>query len=138
MWIYEQSGLGVSPRPDIALVLSLLRFSGDVSALGAKYTTGVVLNYAGADIAGVLLFLVSLVEQLVWFYVLWGLKGIAIAGCLYEPCFAFLIHNLRTKAKRVITMIILVADFASTIGFISIVIVSRLHLARSQSCLSQT
>lgn len=36
MWIYEQSGLGFSPRPDIALVLSLLRFSGDASALGVS------------------------------------------------------------------------------------------------------
>ncbi|WP_248641808.1 MFS transporter [Vibrio crassostreae] len=80
---------------------------------------GALMMTVSAVIGGLLLFLVSLVEQLAWFYLLWGLMGIAMAGCLYEPCFAFLIRSLKTKtkAKRAITMITLVAGFASTICF---------------------
>ncbi|MDH5926751.1 hypothetical protein L8S13_10630 [Vibrio lentus] len=124
-------------RSEFMLGLTLAVCVSAIAALPAERLIdkgyGALMMMVSAVIGGVLLFLVSLVDQLAWFYVLWGLMGIAIASCLYEPCFAFLIRNLRTKAKRVITMITLVADFASTIGFISIVNVSRLHLARSLS-----
>lgn len=60
---------------------------------------GALMMTVSAVIGGLLLFLVSLVEQLAWFYLLWGLMGIAMAGCLYEPCFAFLIRSLKPKPK---------------------------------------
>lgn len=88
---------------------------------------GALMMTISAVIGGVLLFLISFVDQLVWFYVLWGLMGIAMAGCLYEPCFAFLIRNLRTKAKRAITMITLVAGFASTISFPTVHYLAQLY-----------
>ncbi len=46
--------------------------------------------------------------------------GIAMAGCLYEPCFAFVVRHMGDQAKRAITLITLAAGFASTICFPSV------------------
>ena len=51
-------------------------------------------------IAGLLIGLVSFVSQVWQFYALWVLIGIAISGCLYEPCFAILTKAREQSAKK--------------------------------------
>lgn len=51
------------------------------------------------------------------FYLIWLGLGMAMAGCLYEPCFAYLTRRYQEEAKRPIVMITLVAGFAGTICF---------------------
>jgi predicted MFS family arabinose efflux permease len=43
--------------------------------------------------------------------------GIAIAGCLYEPCFALVTRSRGVNAKQAIILITLAAGFASTISY---------------------
>lgn len=47
----------------------------------------------------------------------WAVIGLAMAGCLYEPCFAFVTRARGAAARRAITLITLVAGFASTLAF---------------------
>jgi len=51
------------------------------------------------------------------FCLVWLGLGMAMAGCLYEPCFAYLTRRYQEQAKQPIVMITLVAGFAGTICF---------------------
>lgn len=48
---------------------------------------------------------------------LWGLVGVAQAGCLYETCFSFLTRRLGGEARRAIVQVTLIAGFSGTIAF---------------------
>ncbi len=72
---------------------------------------------ASALAGGVGLLLLSFVNQLWQFYAVWLFLGIAMAGCLYEPCFAMVTRSRGKNAKSAIILITLVAGFASTISF---------------------
>ncbi len=49
---------------------------------------------AGSALAGgILLAALPLVSTIWQFYLIWLALGVAMAGCLYEPCFAYLIHH---------------------------------------------
>ena len=106
-------------------------------ALTATYTTALLASAAAAPLAGrlidrgngralltisavfcggVLILLSVLSRGLVSFFVSWVFLGVGMAGCLYEPCFALLTHEL-PDPKDSITLITLVAGFASTITF---------------------
>jgi len=66
---------------------------------------------------GVLISLSALIESIGAFYAIWIGIGICLAGCLYEPCFAYLTRVLGERARRAITRITLVAGFAGTVSF---------------------
>ena len=51
------------------------------------------------------------------FFVSWSVIGIALSGCLYEPCFAYVTKVRGTKAKDAIIFITLIAGFAGTVSF---------------------
>ncbi|MEL7171701.1 MAG: MFS transporter, partial [Pseudomonadota bacterium] len=51
------------------------------------------------------------------FAVLWLVAGLAMAGALYEPCFALITRCLGDGARRAITTVTLVAGFAGTLSF---------------------
>ena len=51
------------------------------------------------------------------FFVSWSVIGIALSGCLYEPCFAYVTRVRGTKAKDAIIFITLIAGFAGTVSF---------------------
>ena len=70
-----------------------------------------------AVLGGIGLTLLSLIETIWHFYLVWILIGISIAGCLYEPCFAIVTKYRGEKAKHDIITITLIAGFASTICF---------------------
>ncbi|WP_295898631.1 MFS transporter [uncultured Vibrio sp.] len=78
---------------------------------------GPLLLSVCALLGGIFLLCLSLVDSLFGFYLVWFGIGVTMAGCLYEPCFAFLVHCKGNSAKKAITAITLVAGFASTICF---------------------
>lgn len=78
---------------------------------------GRVVLTGSAILGGVMLCLLTLVESQAMFIVVWLGLGIAMGGCLYEPCFAFLTHRRGFEAKSAITLITLVAGFAGTVSF---------------------
>lgn len=48
---------------------------------------------------------------------LWLVIGVAMSGCLYETCFAFLVRRLGAAARPAITRVTLVAGLAGTLTF---------------------
>ena len=78
---------------------------------------GPILLGSAAILGGLGLVLLSLVKQQWQFYAVWLLIGVAIAGCLYEPCFAIVTRSRGVNAKRPIILITLAAGFASTITY---------------------
>ena len=50
-------------------------------------------------------------------FLTWSVIGIALSGCLYEPCFAYVTKVRGTKAKDAIIFITLIAGFAGTVSF---------------------
>ncbi len=59
----------------------------------------------------------SLVDARPAFFALWAVIGAASAFCLYEPCFAFITRAQGGGARSAITLVTLIAGFASTIAF---------------------
>lgn len=95
-----------------------------VSAVASPLTGRIIDKGQGARMigasalaGGVGLLLLSFVNQLWQFYAVWLFLGIAMAGCLYEPCFAMVTRSRGKNAKSAIILITLVAGFASTISF---------------------
>ena len=116
---WEQS-LGWS-KADLTAAITLAIF---VSAFMAPFAGRLIdagkgaLMMAGSTLLGGLCLLaLSFVTELREFYLVWGLIGVAMAGCLYEPCFALLTHARGANAKQAIILVTLVAGFASTISF---------------------
>lgn len=109
----------------------------DRAPLAAAYTLALLINAAAAPLAGrlvdvglgrmlltassacagaVVLLLSLNAHDLPSFYAAWLFIGLTMAGCLYEPCFAFVTKEL-PDAKDSITTITLIAGFAGTISF---------------------
>lgn len=116
---WEQS-LGWS-KADLTAAITLAIF---VSAFMAPFAGRLIdagkgaLMMAGSTLLGGLCLLaLSIVTELREFYLVWSLIGVAMAGCLYEPCFALLTHARGANAKKAIILVTLVAGFASTISF---------------------
>jgi MFS family permease len=116
---WEQS-LGWS-KADLTAAITLAIF---VSAITAPISGRLIdigkgpLLMTGSTILGALcLFSLSYVTQLSQFYLVWGLIGVTLAGCLYEPCFALITRARGEKAKQGIILVTLIAGFASTISF---------------------
>jgi predicted MFS family arabinose efflux permease len=99
----------------LALFVSaiLAPFAGRVidRGLGAHLMTG------AAVLAGACLIILSQVVEIWQFYLVWTLIGLAMAGGLYEPCFAVVTRSKGSRARGSITAITLIAGFASTISF---------------------
>lgn len=73
---------------------------------------------AGSALAGAALVALLPLAGSVWsFAAIWLLIGAAMGGCLYEPCFALITRTRGIGARRAITLVTLVAGFASTLSF---------------------
>lgn len=59
----------------------------------------------------------SQTANIVIFYMLWFVMGVAQSVCLYEPCFAILTRLFAENAKRAITVVTLLAGLAGTVSF---------------------
>jgi len=95
-----------------------------ISAAGAPIAGSIIdkgrgpmLMAGSALCGGIGLLLLSTVIALWQFYLLWAIIGLAMSGCLYEPCFVMVTRARGKDAKRGIILITLVAGFASTISF---------------------
>ena len=78
---------------------------------------GPTIMTAGAILGGVCLYGLSYVGQPIYFYIIWALIGVAMAGCLYEPCFALITYARGARAKPAIIVVTLIAGFAGSISF---------------------
>ena len=78
---------------------------------------GAELMTASAILGAVGLAALSFVNDIRLFYAIWAINGVAMAGALYEPCFAVVTRAKGASAKGAITAITLVAGFAGTISF---------------------
>ncbi|MEM8777136.1 MAG: MFS transporter [Pseudomonadota bacterium] len=68
-------------------------------------------------LGGIGLLLLSGVTEKWQFYAIWFVMGLAMSGCLYEPCFALITRARQARAKQGIILITLAAGFASTICY---------------------
>ncbi|MFN3261868.1 MAG: MFS transporter [Pikeienuella sp.] len=108
-------------RDEVALAFTLSLVLSAVSApLAGRVVDrgfGPVMLPAAALAGGALLLLLSFATTRTEFFLLWGLIGIASSFCLYEACFAWLTRMKGAEARPAITLVTLVAGFASTIAF---------------------
>lgn len=115
-----EADLGWS-RESITLALMLATFSMAI----ASPVTGRLIDMGHGPrvmgittiVAGICIGLLSRVESLMWFYVIWIVNGAMLAGCLYEPCFALITRVRGANAKPSITAVTLVAGLAGTLSF---------------------
>lgn len=118
--LHWESSLGWS-RSDLTAAITLAVFiSAFVSPLGGRLIDagkGPQMMTACAVLGGLLMILLSQVQALWQFYLLWGLIGVCLGGGLYEPCFALITRARGEQAKRSIIFVTLVAGFAGTISF---------------------
>ena len=68
-------------------------------------------------VGGAAIFLLSGMTAVWQYYLVCAVAGIAMAGCLYVPCFALVTRTRGSNAKRAIIFITLVGGFASAISF---------------------
>lgn len=88
------------------------------SLIDAGYARLLFASASACGSAGLLL--LSYVQHVSQFYACWMLLGASMSGCLYEPCFAYLVRReaLGGRAARpAIVHITLMAGFAGTISF---------------------
>ncbi len=78
---------------------------------GTRIFTGSALLGAGC------LVVLSQVTAIWQFYAVWIVMGGAMAGALYEACFAVLTRTMGTRSKQAITTVTLIAGFAGTLSF---------------------
>jgi len=101
----------------IALAVLVSALASPLTGRAIDRGQGALLVTGSALAGGLGLFCLSLVQELWQFYAVWVLIGAAMAGCLYEPCFALVTRSRGKSAKPAIILITLVAGFASTISF---------------------
>ena len=108
-------------RVDLTGALTLAIFiSAIVSPFAGKVIDrgkGHLLMTLSAIVGGICLYSLSYVTSLAQFYLVWGLIGIALSGCLYEPCFALITRCRSENAKHGIVLVTVIAGFASTVCF---------------------
>ncbi|MEM8597703.1 MAG: MFS transporter [Pseudomonadota bacterium] len=110
---WSKTGLGATFAGAIALSALASPSAGRLVDRGA----GPQL-LAGAALLGALgVGLLPLAPSLTVFAALWLVIGLAMAGALYEPCFAVVTRCLGAESRRAITTITLFAGFASSLAF---------------------
>ena len=115
-----ESNLGWS-KIDLAMAMTTALIA---SAMAAPVAGWVIVKGHGRTMltgcalaVGIMIGVLSQVETKLEFYGAWVALGVMTAGCIYEPCFAFLTRTRGTAAKQSITLVTLVAGFASTVSF---------------------
>ncbi|MGB0506857.1 MAG: MFS transporter [Pikeienuella sp.] len=108
-------------RDKVALALTLALFCAAFAAPVAGRIIdrgGAKLLMTGSAILGAFgLVCLSLTQGYPLFLLFWAIIGISCAGCLYEPCFAFITRVKGSEARKAITIVTLIAGFASTLCY---------------------
>ncbi len=120
MLVRWEQALGWS-KTDLTAAITLAIF---VSALSSPFAgrlidagKGAMMMASSTVLGGISLFVLSFVSTLPQFYLVWGVIGFTLAGCLYEPCFALITRARGSRAKQAIILVTLIAGFASSISF---------------------
>lgn len=115
-----EADLGWS-KTDLSLAFTLaLVVSATCAPLAGRlidHGRGHLVLIGGSALGAVFLALLSFVDALWQFYLLWIGLGLVMSGTLYEACFALIVRNLGADARRTITLVTLVAGLAGTISF---------------------
>lgn len=69
----------------------------------------------GTVLGGLVLLIWARTDNLIVFYAIWALMGLALASTLYEPAFAVLTANMGGEYRRAITYLTLLGGYASTV-----------------------
>ncbi|MGI9401583.1 MAG: MFS transporter [Rhizobiaceae bacterium] len=120
MLLRWEQNLGWSKADLTAAIMLAVLVSAAVSPITGRIIDrglGSQLVAGSAIIGAIGLILLSYVVELWQFYAAWLILGFAMAGCLYEPCFALVTRSRGKDAKSAIILITLVAGFASTISY---------------------
>ncbi len=110
-WERAETALGIT------LALSCSALSAPLIGTLIDRGHGRTMIGVGGITASISLALLSKVDALWQFYLIWAVMGVCHASILYEPCFAIIMHTFKENAKRAITIVTLVAGFAGTIAF---------------------
>ncbi|MFT5221681.1 MAG: MFS family permease [Planctomycetota bacterium] len=99
----------------LAIIVSAIAapVSGRIIDAGKAASMMALASFCG----GLCLLLLTQVEQLWQFYLVWGGIGLCMSGALYEPCFSLITRARGDQAKSAITTVTLIAGFAGTISF---------------------
>ena len=76
---------------------------------------GRVIMSLGSLIGAFVLVLMSAAHTVAAFYIAWAVLGVAAAMLLYEPAFAVIYASFESNARKALTVLTLVAGFASTV-----------------------
>ena len=93
-WSIEKLSIGFS----VALICSAI--SGIIAGRLIDQDKSRILMPLSTLFGAGLLCLMPQVTHIWHFYLLWGAIGIALAGCLYEPCFSFLTRTYQEHARN--------------------------------------
>lgn len=108
-------------KPQLTLALALAVFASGLAAPVAGRIIdrghGAALMGLGTALGGMLVIAIGTAPSLWLFTCLWILIGVCQAAALYEPCFALVTRAIPGSARRGITIITLIAGFASAISF---------------------
>ncbi|MEM7240403.1 MAG: MFS transporter, partial [Pseudomonadota bacterium] len=108
-------------KPELTLALALAVFASGLAAplVGRVIDAGQGPRLIGLVTAagGMMVIALPYAPGLTAFYGLWCLIGLSNAGALYEACFALVTRTLGDRARRGITIITLIAGFASMVSF---------------------
>lgn len=116
------------PQLTLALTLAVLT-SGLAAPIAGRIIErghGALMIGVGTALGGLAMICLPMVGSLAAFYALWLGIGLCHAACLYEPCFALIARAMALNARRGITIITLVAGFASMLSFSGAALLSDL------------
>ncbi len=118
VWIEADTGWSRASLA-IGLTLALLVSALTVGMAGRMVDRGLgaELLTGGAALGGGALLVLSRVETLAQWYVVWAVIGLAMSASFYDMCFAFLTRRLGRQARAAIIRVTLVAGLASTLAF---------------------
>lgn len=118
VWVEADTGWH---RASLAIGLTLaLVVSGLTVGLAGRLVDrglGAEMLTAGAMLGGVALLVLSQVQTLLQWYIVWAIIGVAMAASFYDMCFAFLTRRLGGRARGAIIRVTLAAGFASSLAF---------------------
>ena len=72
----------------------------------------------GPVLAALGLLLLASAQDTSRFYLSWAILGVAMAGSLYDPCFAYLTRIFGPERRRAIMLVTLAAGLAGTVSFL--------------------
>ena len=116
-WEQELGWSRVELTAGITLAVCLSGIAAPIAGRLIDAGRGPETMAGSAAVGGAAIFCLSFATSVWQYYCLCAIAGIAMAGCLYVPCFALVTRTRGSNARRAIIFITLVGGFASAISF---------------------